>query len=126
MAPPAPAAPRPRPKTRAATEVTLIPTSSADAGLAAAARIARPSQVLVRINHSPTRTTTASRPPYTWALGRNTSPRWNDSSTYDGRIEVESLPQISPITPSVTRARPKVSSTVEDIGAFRIGRTSRR
>ena len=53
-------------------------------------------------------------------------PRWNDSSTYDGRIEVESLPQITPIAPSVTSASPKVSSTVDDIGACRIGRTSSR
>src|SRR5262245_35274942 len=126
MAPPAPAAASPRPKTRAATEVTLIPTSSADAGLAAAARIARPSHVLVRISQSPTSTTTARSPPYTWALGRNTAPRWNDWSTYDGRIEVESLPQARPVTPSVTSARPKGSSTVDDIGALRIGRTSRR
>src|SRR3954465_14748217 len=114
MAPPAPAAASPRPNTRAATDVTLIPTSSADDGLAAAARIARPSQVLVRMSHRAPRTTTASTPPYTWALGRNTSPRWKDWSTYDGRIDVESLPQTRPITPSVTSARPNVSSTVED------------
>src|SRR5262249_27981750 len=126
MAPPAPAAASPRPNTRAATDVTLIPTSCAEAGLAAAARIARPSQVLVRISQRPPSTTTARMPPYTWALGRKTPPTWNDSSTYDGRIEVELLPQISPITPSVTSARPKVSSTVDDIGAERIGRTSSR
>src|SRR4051812_13788021 len=124
IAPPAPAAARPSPKTTAATEVTLIPTSSADEGLAAAARIARPSQVLVRITQRAARTSTASTPPYTWALGRKMLPRWYDWSTYDGRIEVESLPQTTPITPSVTSARPKVSSTVDDIGACRIGRTS--
>jgi len=53
-------------------------------------------------------------------------PRWKDWSTYDGRIDVELLPQITPITPSVTSARPNVSSTVDDIGAERIGRTMRR
>ena len=47
-------------------------------------------------------------------------------STYDGRIDVESLPQISPMAPSTTNANPKVSSTVDDIGACRIGRTSSR
>src|SRR3954454_13878382 len=126
MAPPAPAAASPRPNTRAATDVTLIPTSSADAGFAAAARIARPSQVLVRISHRAPRTTTASRPSYTWALGRNNEPTWNEWSTYDGPIAVELLPQIRPITPSVTSARPKVSSTVDDVGASRIGRTMSR
>ena len=48
----------------------------------------------------------------------------NDSSAYDGRIAVELLPQISPIAPSSTSASPKVSSTVEAIGAVRIGATT--
>ena len=46
-----------------------------------------------------------------------------DSSAYDGLIAVELFPQISPIAPSSTSARPKVSSTVEAIGASRIGLT---
>ena len=48
----------------------------------------------------------------------------NDSSAYDGRIAVELFPQISPIAPSSTSASPKVSSTVEAIGAVRIGATT--
>ncbi len=48
----------------------------------------------------------------------------NDSSAYDGRMAVELLPQISPIAPSSTSASPKVSSTVDDIGAVRIGDTT--
>ena len=52
------------------------------------------------------------------------SPKTNDSSAYDGRIAVELLPQISPMAPSSTSASPNVSSTVEAIGAVRIGATS--
>ena len=48
----------------------------------------------------------------------------NDSSPYDGLIAVELLPQISPIAPSSTSASPKVSSTVEAIGAVLIGETT--
>jgi hypothetical protein len=48
----------------------------------------------------------------------------NDSSAYDGRMDVELLPQISPIAPSSTSAMPKVSRTVDAIGAVRIGATS--
>ena len=47
-----------------------------------------------------------------------------DSSAYDGRIAVELLPQISPIAPSTTSASPNVSSTVDAIGAVRIGDTT--
>ena len=65
IAPPAPAAAMPSANTSAATALTLMPTSCADDGFVAAARIARPSQVLVSTPHSRTRTTTAIRPPYT-------------------------------------------------------------
>ena len=101
-----------------------MPTSSADDGLTAAARIARPSQVRVSTSHSTTSTTIASSPPYSWAFGRKIPPIVNDSSAYDGRIDVELLPQISPIAPSSTSASPKVSRTVEAIGAVRIGATN--
>src|SRR4051812_50154120 len=101
MAPPAPAAARPSPKTSAATAVVLMPTSSAEAGVAAAARIARPSQVLVRVSHSPTRTSTASTPPYTWALGREMLPTWDDGSAYDGPVAGGAVPHTRPLPPPV-------------------------
>ena len=100
-----------------------MPTSWAEPGFVAAARIARPSHDRVSTSHSRTSTRTAIRPPYTWAFGRNSPPKVNDSSAYDGRIAVELLPQISPIAPSSTSARPKVNRTVDAIGAVRIGET---
>src|SRR3712207_7450521 len=101
-----------------------MPTSSAPAGLIAAARMARPSQVLVSTKPSTTSTRTATSPPYTCDFGRNNPPTVNDSSAYPGRIAVEVLPQTVPMTASSTIANPKVSSTVEAIGAVRMGRTN--
>src|SRR5690606_11790483 len=124
IAPPAPAAATPSANARAATEGTRTPTSSAPLGLTAAARIARPSQVLASSRTSVISTTTASTPPYTWALGRNSPANRNDSSTYAGRIAVEVFPQTVPIAASITSARPKVSRTVEAIGAVRMGATT--
>ena len=39
-------------------------------------------------------------------------------------MAVELFPQMTPIVASSTSARPKVSSTVEDIGAVRMGATT--
>src|SRR5690606_9168848 len=117
ITPPAPAAATPTAKTRAATDDTRTPPSSAPLPFTAAARIARPSQVLASTRTSAMSTTTATTPPDTWAVGRNSPANRNDSSTYAGRIAVEVFPRTVPIAASSTSARPKVSSTVEAIGA---------
>src|SRR3954454_5823265 len=102
--PPAPVVATPTANVIVATAATLTPTSRAPCGFAALARIARPVHVRVRKTHSATSTPTATRHPYTCALGRNSSPTWKDWLKYGGGGGIEGVGPPHPTQPPPPRA----------------------